>query len=98
MSRLELETPKAVTQNSRRTLANQCPSPHTQIATYCDGCPFRLIHGCLLLVLQFPTRLFVVIQTFTPSPQAYTVSYDVIRYHALLFISAHFSSYCCSFL
>ena len=27
LSRLELETPKAVTQNSRRTLANQCPSP-----------------------------------------------------------------------
>src|SRR6266699_5571124 len=47
MSRLELETPKAVTQNSRKTLANQCPSPHTQIATYRDGCPFRLIHSCL---------------------------------------------------
>ncbi len=69
MSRLELETPKAVTQNSRKTLANQCPSPHTQIATYRDGCPFRLIHSCLLLVMQSLT-------------QAYAVPYTAICRHA----------------
>src|SRR6266566_9394329 len=60
VSRLELETPKAVTQNSRRTLANQCLSPYTQIAIYRNGCPFCLIHGCLLLVLQSLTQTYTV--------------------------------------
>src|SRR6266566_8137803 len=69
VSRLELETPKAVTQNSRRTLTNHYPSPYTKIATYRDGCPFRLIHSCLLLTMQ----------SFT---QAYAVLYTVIRCHA----------------
>src|SRR6266566_6704771 len=80
MSRLELETLKAVIYNSRRTLANHCPSPYTKIATYCDGCPFRLIHNCLLLVIQTLT-------------QTYTVSYVVIRYHTLLLISAYAVAY-----
>ena len=80
MSRLKLETPKAVTQNSRRTLANHCLPSNIKIATYRDGCPFRLIHSCLLLVMQTLT-------------QTYTVSYAVIRYHALLLISAYAVAY-----
>ena len=57
---MELETLKAFTQNSRRTLANQCLSPYTQIVICRNGCPFRLIHGCLLLVLQSLTQAYAV--------------------------------------
>src|SRR6266566_415599 len=85
VSRLELETPKAVTQNSRRTLTNHYPSPYTKIATYRDGCPFRLIHSCLLLTMQ----------SFT---QAYAVLYTVIRYHALLLIPAYAVVYFSTFI
>ncbi len=51
----------------------------------------------LLKPMRFLTRLFVVMQTFTPSPQAYTVSYDVIRYHALLFTPVYADGYLSSF-
>ena len=48
--------------------------------------------------IRFPTRLFVVMQTFTPSPQAYTVSYAVIRYHVLLLIPAYVVAYFSTFI
>ncbi len=52
----------------------------------------------LLKPIQFPTRLFVVIQTITPSPQAYTVSYAVIRYHTLLLIPTYAVVYFYAFI
>ncbi len=52
----------------------------------------------LLRSMRFPTRLFVVMQTLTPSPQAYTVSYAVIRYHALLLIPAYTVAYFSTFI
>src|SRR6266699_4246529 len=48
--------------------------------------------------MRFPTRLFVVMQTITPSPQAYTVSYSVIRYYALLLIPAYVVAYFSTFI
>src|SRR6266699_4621971 len=48
--------------------------------------------------MRFPTRLFVVMQTITPSPQAYTVSYAVIRYHALLLIPVYAVTYFSTFI
>src|SRR6266566_8001866 len=55
--------------NGLRTRANPRASFSTKIATYRNGCPFRLIHGCLLLVLQSLT-------------QAYAVPYTAICRHA----------------
>ena len=48
--------------------------------------------------MRFSTRLFVVMQTLTPSPQAYTVSYAVIRYHALLLIPVYAVAYFSTFI
>src|SRR6266566_1997116 len=84
-----------------RTPAHHSPPKLPLIAMIAPFVSFTVAYSwsCspLLKPIRFPTRLFVVIQTLTPSPQAYTVSYDVIRYHALLFISAHFSSCSCLF-
>ena len=85
-----------------RTPAHHSPPKLPPIAMVAPFVSFTVAYSwsCspLLKSMRFPTQLFVVIQTFTPSPQAYTVSYDVIRYHALLFISAHFSLCGCLFL
>src|SRR6266566_62585 len=83
-------------------IAHRCTPKLPPIAMIATFATFSVAYSwsCspLLKPIRFSTRLFVVMQTLTPSPQAYTVSYDVIRYHALLLISAHFSSCSCSFL
>jgi len=61
--------------NGLRTRANPRASFSTKIATYRNGCPFRLIHGCLLLVLQSLT-------------QVYAVSYTAICCHARRLLQA----------
>src|SRR6266566_6348350 len=85
-----------------RTPAHHSPPKLPPIAMVAPFVSFTVAYSwsCspLLKSMRFPTRLFVVMQTLTPSPQAYMVSYDVIRYHALLLISAHFSSCSCLFL
>src|SRR6266566_9785724 len=52
----------------------------------------------LLKPIRFSTRLFVVMQTLTPSSQAYMVSYAVIRYHALLLIPTYAVAYFSTFI
>src|SRR6266566_6153952 len=49
--------------NGLRTCANPRASFSTKIATYRNGYPFRLIHGCLLLVLQSLTQAYAVLCT-----------------------------------
>src|SRR6266566_467147 len=84
-------TPNAVTPNGSGTHANLRPSPHIKIATYRDGCPFRLIHALFLFqLMRFPFSLYAFLlkplQLFVAtccaylSPQGYTVLYTVIRY------------------
>src|SRR6266699_3505247 len=84
-----------------RTSAHHSPPKLPPIAMVAPFVSFTVAYSwsCspLLKPMRFPTRLFVVMQTFTPSPQAYTVSYDVIRYHALLLTPAHVDGYLSSF-
>src|SRR6266699_3504228 len=59
---------------------------------------YSWLYSPLLRPMRFPTQLFVVMQTLTPSPQVYTVSYAVIRYHALLLIPAYTDAYFSTFI
>src|SRR6266699_6102521 len=85
-----------------RTPAHHSPPKLPLIAMVALFASFTVAYSwsCSLLLrpMRFSTRLFVIIQTLTPSPQAYTVSYAVIRYHALLFIPTYAVAYFSTFI